>query len=238
MFVFLQLVTRSAAQEGLNETAVTFGLLLSVSPVSLLLVLLALPPVVAETIARDKQLGMDELRASLPITPGLYLAGKVLGVWACVAMMIFTVATLLWIAAIFTLGSVELVAYVRVWLTAIIPAGLYVSALTVLLASREPNRKRATMLGSLIAIYCLLTIPFIQSDVEGWRQAFLPSAWFTLVMRAAFQYVANSTTLPVEMVQFAIVSDEFVQRTMLAMMAQLLVVWTAVWGWWRWRSAW
>lgn len=237
VLMFLGLSTSTADREGLNSTAATFGLLLSVAPASLLLVLLALPPVVAETIARDRPYGIDELRDTLPLTPGVYLLGKVLGVWVCVIIMIVAVVALLWIAGQFVLGPIDLVPFARLWLTVIIPAALFVSALSVLLASRQTSRRRATLIGSLIAIYCLLTIPFIESNAYGWGESALPSAWLTLALSNAFHTVANSTELPAALLQFALIPEAFLWQTAVAMSVQLLFIWLIVWGWWQWRQA-
>jgi hypothetical protein len=47
-----------------------------------LIALLVLPVVSADVIARDRQLGVREVLEGLPVTPGTYLAGKLLGWWA------------------------------------------------------------------------------------------------------------------------------------------------------------
>ena len=232
-------MTASSANDlpDLTADATTFGLIFAISPASLLLMLLALPPVVAEAIAKDQQLGMAELRDALPISPSLYLAGKVLGVLACILLMMLTVATLLWIASLFVLGAVDLGAYAQVWLTAIIPAGLFVAALSVLLASRQPNRKRAAMIGGLIAIYAMLTMPIAVSNNYDWLQAIFPAAWLSLVLKASFTFAAASSDLPEAIFQFSTIPDKFIWQTITAAVAQILVVWTAVWGWWQFRRA-
>lgn len=236
--IFLVLTASSATdQRGLSADAVTFGLIFAIAPVSLLLMLLALPPVVAEAIAKDQQLGMDELRDALPISPGLYLAGKVLGILVCILLMMLTVAVLLWVASFVVLGVVDAAIYFKVWLTAIIPAGLFVSAITVLLASRQPNRKRAAMIGGLIAIYALLSMPIAVGDNYDWLQAIFPAAWFALVLKASFSFAAASSDLPEAIFQFANIPDKFVWQTITAAAVQLIVVWTAVWGWWQLRSS-
>jgi hypothetical protein len=235
--LFLILTTSATDQEGLTETAVTFGLIFSISPASLLLMLLTLPPVVAEAIAKDQQLGMQELRDALPIPPGLYLAGKVLGVSVCVLVLMTTIALLLWIAALFVLGVADVATYFRVWFTSIMPAGLFVSVLSVLLASRQPTRKRATMVGGLIAIYSLLTLPMGVGDSYDWPQAMLPSAWFALALKAIFSYAAATAEIPPALFQFANIPNKFLWQTVTAVAVQLIVIWAAVWSWWQWRRA-
>lgn len=216
-------------------TAATFSLILGVTPVALLLMLLALPPIVAEAIARDQQLGMAELRDTLPVSIGLYLASKVLGVWAGVALMLALAAALSGLFGWVRLGGLHLGPYVRIWLTTILPAGLFASGLSVLLAARQTTRKRAALLGGAVAIYSFLTVVMIVRPAYDWLHAALPAAWLTLALRAAFQYMAQSTTLPAPLLPLVDVPARFVWQTAVMSLLQLILVWLLVWGSWRWR---
>jgi ABC-type transport system involved in multi-copper enzyme maturation permease subunit len=240
LFLFLvtnQLETPSPEMSEIAVTAATFSLILGVTPVALLLLLLALPPIVAEAIARDQQLGMAELRDTLPVPVGLYLMGKVLGVWAGITLMVALMAVLSGLFGWARLGGLHIGPYVRIWLTAILPAGLFVSGLSVLLAARQPTRKRAALLGGGVAIYSFLTMIMIIEPVYDWLHAALPAAWLTLALRAAFQYMAQSTTLPAPLLPLVDVPALFVWQTAVMSALQLIVVWLLMWGSWRWRRA-
>ena len=236
--IILLLLSRDgASQEGLSQTAVTFAIIFTTAPFTFLLMVLGIPPVVAEAVAKDAQVGMDELRDSLPISPGLYLLGKLLGIWACILIMMAALALSSWLTARLFLGSIDLFAYLETWLVGIIPASLFVAALSVLLASRQPNRKRATMVGATIAMYSLISFPLGFSTEYSFAQTLLPSAWFSLIMEKVMDYAAASTDLPTELIFMADMPDWFRWQTVLATAVQLTVVWLAVWGYWKWRAA-
>ena len=234
--LFLFFVTQSVNPSEMSRKAVTFGLIFSVSPVCLLLMQLSLPPIVAEAIAKDRQFGMNELRDSLPITPGLYLAGKLLGIVAIVMVMMLAIAVLLMIVSLFVLGPLDVWVYLRIWLLGIIPSGLAISMISVLVASRQPSRKRATMVGSLVTVYCLLTLPFSASPVYNWLYAALPSAWTSAVLKMIFDYagLADDPTNPLS--TLAQIPDKFLWQTAVATAVQVLIVWLIVWGWWHFRE--
>ncbi len=240
LLLFLLLATNQLAapppeMSDIAVTAATFSLILGVTPVALLLLLLALPPIVAEAIARDQQFGVAELRDTLPVSAGLYLIGKVLGVWVGITLMVALVAVLSGLFGWVRLGGLHLGPYVRVWLTAILPAGLFASGLSVLLAAGQPTRKRATLVGGGVAIYSLLTVIMVIEPAYDWLHAALPAAWFTLALRAAFHYMAQSTTLPAPLLPMADVPALFVWQTAVMSALQLIAVWLLMWGSWRWR---
>ncbi len=240
LFLFLatgELEPIPEAGAEIKQTAVTFSLILGVTPVSLLLLLLALPPIVAEAVARDQQLGLDELRDTLPISPGLYLVGKVGGVWLGVSLMVGVVALLSALFAWVRLGPLHVAPYARIWLTTILPAGLFVSGLSVLLAAAQPSRKRATLVGGMVALYSMVTVVFTVNRVYDWLHAAMPSAWFTVAMRTAFQYMAETVELPAPLLPMADVPVSFVWQTAVAAALQLFLAWLLLLGWWRWRRA-
>jgi ABC-type transport system involved in multi-copper enzyme maturation permease subunit len=233
--LFLILITQSADPSQMSRKAVTFSLIFSVSPVCLLLMQLSLPPIVAESIAKDQQFGMNELRDSLPITSGLYLAGKMLGIVAIVMVMMLAIAVFLMIVSLFVLGPLDVGVYLRIWLLGIIPSGLALSMISVLIASRQPNRKRATMVGSLVTVYCLLSLPFSANPDHNWLYAALPSAWTWAVLKMVFDYADLAADNPLS--TLAQIPDKFLWQTAVATAVQVLVVWLIVWGWWRYRNS-
>lgn len=240
LFLFLvtnQLEPPPPEMSEMGVTAATFSLILGITPVSLLLLLLALPPIMAEAIARDQQLGMAELRDTLPTSVGLYLIGKVIGVWVSITLMVALVGVLSGLFGWARLGALHIGPYVRIWLTAILPAGLFASGLSVLLAAGQPTRKRAALLGGGVALYSLLTVIMTIRPEYDWVRAALPAAWLTLALRAAFQYMAQSVALPGPLLPMADVPEMFVWQTAVMSVLQLVLVWLLMWGSWRWRRA-
>ena len=157
-FMLVQRQSMGVATGQLPLEMATFAVLLSLSPIGLLVMMVALPPMLAETIPKDRQYGVAELLAAQPISSGLYLAGKVFGVWCSILIMVVLVALLAAIAARVTFGPFDLGSYLSVWLVGIMPLALFVSGVTVLLASRQPSRRRATMVGGAFTMYCVLLL--------------------------------------------------------------------------------
>src|SRR5262245_1646851 len=82
---------------------VTVGLVyLTWAPVYLVLSLM-LPPVLADSIPRDRQEGVSELLDGLPLSPAIYLLGKILGAWLTTLMALAVVgvaAGAVWVVAV------------------------------------------------------------------------------------------------------------------------------------------
>lgn len=220
------LVLLAGEQPDLQQQMLTFILLLTVSPPFLLLLLLSLPPVVAEAVARDQQLGVAELRDTLPISTAVYLAGKVVAVALFVLGIIGAAMLALWLAAVLRLGMLNTAVYLRVWLQNIAPPVLLVTAVTVLLASRQPTRKRATLVGMLMSIYGALALPLGMMQDDNWLSALLPTAWLPLLLDTVYKFDGQTPSLP----------PWFWAVALLGMVMQLGLVWTAVWAWWRYRQ--
>ena len=120
--------------------------------------LLLLPIVTADAIPRDRQIGVRELLDSLPITPEIYLAGKLLSLWVSLLAGLGLAAlaagiTWRWIVGPFNLGI-----YAEMWLLGAVPLALINSALSVLLAAGQPTNRRAIFVGVGFAIFCLLAL--------------------------------------------------------------------------------
>jgi hypothetical protein len=120
--------------------------------------LLLLPIITADAIPRDRQIGVRELLDSLPITPEIYLAGKLLSLWVSLLAGLGLAAlaagiTWRWIVGPFNLGI-----YAEMWLLGAVPLALINSALSVLLAAGQPTNRRAIFVGVGFAIFCLLAL--------------------------------------------------------------------------------
>lgn len=127
---------------------------------AILVLILMLPFVVAETIPKDRHLGVREVLDSLPLGPGIYLTGKVLSLWLSLSITLGLAALI--IAAIWRLviGPFNLDIYLELWLVGVIPLALINAGLTSLLAAGQPNNKRAMMVGGVFSLLCLFGLGF------------------------------------------------------------------------------
>ncbi len=154
--VGLSLITlwvRAATEEQVAEW--TTDVMMTGWPVVLVLSILAIPPIVADAIPKDRQIGLRELIDSLPLSPGWYLTGKILGVWAGVLVGLMGVAVLYGLGGWLFYGPYDIGIYLLLWLVGIVPLVLFTSGMSALLAVGQPNRRRATFVGMAFAAYCL-----------------------------------------------------------------------------------
>ncbi|MCA9960393.1 MAG: hypothetical protein KC443_15230, partial [Anaerolineales bacterium] len=114
----------------------TITVVTGLTPIGMLVMMLTLPPIVAETIPKDRQYGVDELLLTTPITSALYLIGKVLGVWLSLTIMLVTIALVEWGMARLAFGPISMKTYLAVWLQGIVPLSFFASAMSLFLASR------------------------------------------------------------------------------------------------------
>lgn len=236
MSFFIYMQYRSMAESGLSELPIdmaTITLVMGLAPVGMLVMMLTLPPIVAETIPKDRQYGVDELLKATPMTPGLYLVGKVLGTWLSLVVMTTVIALFEWALARIAFGPIKISMYLTVWLQGIMPLSFFVSGMSVLLASRQPTRRRATMIGGLFTMYCMVTIPVINEASYTWLQAFIPAAWIQVMFRFMFMYLEVGQASPAVSEVLPHVPQQFVWRTLIAAAVQILVIGLVTYGWWR-----
>ena len=105
---------------------------------AILLLILALPIVVAETIPLDRHTGVRELLDSLPLSREVYLAGKVLSIWIGLLIGMAGVALLDgWLGRSWH-GPARLAIYLQLWTFGLAPLALFISGVSVLLAAGQP----------------------------------------------------------------------------------------------------
>ncbi len=105
-----------------------------------------LPLAVADTVALDRQRGVDELLGTLPVHPALYLCGKVAGmVVAAVAglLVLMVVFAVMWVAVN---GMFDMRLYFESWLFGATALVIINGGLGVLIGATQPNRRRAVLL--------------------------------------------------------------------------------------------
>jgi hypothetical protein len=114
--------------------------------------MLLLPIVVADTLPKDKHLGVRELLESLPLAPGTYLTGKMLSVWvgllAGVGLAALIGSAVWWGLA----GPFNLRIFFEMWFVGVASLALINSGLGVLLAAGQPTNRRAIFVGAAFAI--------------------------------------------------------------------------------------
>lgn len=151
-------------------------------PVAWVILAVLLPPVLAETVPRDRQLGVRELLDSLPPGRLTLLAGKLLGAWASVVLGLAAFGLLLGLAWLPILGGFDLRLYLDLWLVGLLPLALYMAAMSVLLAAGQPTRRRATLIGILLVALIIFTISMPRVDSQGLAGILLvPNAWLWML---------------------------------------------------------
>jgi ABC-type transport system involved in multi-copper enzyme maturation permease subunit len=190
--------------------------------------LLVLPVVSADVIAKDRHYGVRELVEGLPLTTGTYLAGKLLGWWAAagsgLALALIAVGAGMWIL----IGPYHLAQFAGTWLAFGWGIGLINSGLSLLLAASQPTRRRAIISGVVFAALCLFAnISLIGRSEPLWnllspgRQAismhFMLEAWRDQVIA---QIVPTADVL----------------WALLGGVLEVVVVGTIVWAWMKRRN--
>lgn len=155
-----RLNARMAAEEGLVATPQILSMQGTVGMyyawwVTMLLTILAVPPILADTIPRDRQVGISELVRSLPVGHGIRLTGKLLAGWVGLAGGLAGVMILSGVAGRLVIGPYLLGAYVLLWAVGILPLAMFASGMSILLAAGQPTRRRATFVGAAFSAYCV-----------------------------------------------------------------------------------
>jgi len=201
----------------------TFSILYS-WPVSLTLMMLALPLVASETIPKDRHYGVRELLDSLALSRGVYLAGKVLSVWAAVLIGYIAVAFLEGLIGLVLFGPYQLGVYLTLWGIDLIPAGCFAAGMGVLLAAGQPNRRRALLVGVAFAVYCIAMVVTTSGTVWDAISLARPSTYLFLL----FKDKLPASTLHYPPMQIPL--------TLGLGAAQVALVWLIVWGYLRWKE--
>ncbi len=190
-----------------------------------LIALLVLPVVSADVMARDRQLGTREVLDGLPVTKGMYLAGKVLGWWAAagsgllIAMVI--VGAGLWVL----IGPYHLDQFGGMWLAFGWGIGLVNSGLSLLIASGQPTRRRAIIIAVVFAALCLFAnISLIGQSGLLWNA--LSPGRHAISIHFIMEAWRDQVT-----VQVSPTSD--VIWSLIGGVIEVAVVWIVVWVWMR-----
>lgn len=175
MFVFFALLSaeqvRSQAQNaitsGLSATEVQRALTLTLIPavwaVLHIMIILVTPIAVSDTIPKDRQLGMRELLDTVPLSSGVYVAGKLLSMWLVLLAGLGGVAVLTGLLWLVVFGSYDVATYAAVWAFLAAPLALANPGIAMLLAAGQPNRRRAVTVGFIVTVLTIFTLQIGQS---------------------------------------------------------------------------
>ena len=133
-------------------------------PVFEWLALVVLPIVTAQAIPSDRQLGVDELLRSQPLTGGTYLAGKVLGMLAAVLLTGGIVAMVHVLLHFLLIGPIHSAFYLEMTLLSALPLLIWASAIGVLAGCFLRTRRAAILIGILVGL----------AGPPSWSLAFRP----------------------------------------------------------------
>jgi len=197
---------------------------------------LLVPVVVAETLPKDRHYGVRELLDSLPLSSGLYLAGKLVSMWVAVlaglGLGMAVIAAVWWLAV----GPFDLRWYANVWLAGGVPMAFINPSLGLLLAAGQPTSRRALLVGIGFAVMCVVL------QVPGFLM--LGSAWNILnpshpVLSLYFLATPNASPSddPLTLFLSHYITPEAVMWTVVAGLAQVLILWAVVWAWMRWKES-
>ncbi|MBK9050820.1 MAG: alpha/beta fold hydrolase [Chloroflexi bacterium] len=141
------------AQERLTQSIIAF----SFAPMYTILLLLV-PPVVAEIIPKDRQLGVTELFDSTPLANTAYLGGKLLGMWLSLLVGMLLNFLITWLAWRWLLGPVLLLPMLETWLFACGTVLLLNGGLAVFLSAGLRTRRWAVLIGIGVAMVALVNL--------------------------------------------------------------------------------
>ncbi len=118
---------------------------------TLVLIILLLPLTLSELIPLDQQYRTREILNALPLSPNLYLAGKLLSVWPILLIGLVLGALLSGALAWLQTGPYQVGALATLWITGLIPLALFSSQVAVMFSAGQPSRRGAILTGLLAA---------------------------------------------------------------------------------------
>lgn len=137
----------------------TYLVALGAYPMAALLLICTLPVLVSGTIPSDRQCGVEPLLAALPVSRGVYLAGKLLAMLALLLAGLLLAFGLHGLSGRLLYGAYDVGEVIHVWLVGVLPLALFVGGMSVLLAANQPGRRRAALVGLLFSAYCAAMVP-------------------------------------------------------------------------------
>lgn len=200
-----------------------------------LIVVMMIPLAVADTVPKDQQTGVRELLDTLPLSPGTYLAGKLLSLWLSLLVSIGLAAFIAGAVWRLMVGPFQMDIFLDLWFVGAVLLALINAGTSMLLGAGQPTNRRAILVGGAYVLICLAGMGFVFSTAAGWWRFFNPARpavmlYYALgypdavkgnddLIRAAFEFVQQ------------VASREDVLRSLGAGLVQVGVVWLIVWLW-------
>lgn len=125
---------------------------------------LILPIMVADTIPLDTQYRVRNTLDSLPLSRPVYVAGKLLGVWAAVLAGMFAIMVASGVGWWLLGGPYDVVAYVQMWVVGVAWIAILNSGLGVLIGAGQPNRRRAIL---VVIFFLVLVVSVFSRSMQG-----------------------------------------------------------------------
>jgi ABC-type transport system involved in multi-copper enzyme maturation permease subunit len=125
---------------------------------------LILPIMVADTIPLDTQYRVRNTLDSLPLSRPVYVAGKLLGVWAAVLAGMFAIMVASGVGWWLLGGPYDVVVYVQMWVVGVAWIAILNSGLGVLIGAGQPNRRRAIL---VVIFFLVLVVSVFSRSMQG-----------------------------------------------------------------------
>jgi ABC-type transport system involved in multi-copper enzyme maturation permease subunit len=181
----------------------------------------AVPLFMADMVAKDYHHRVLPVLSSTPLTPGTYLAGKVLTAWGILAAGLLSVTLLVGAEVRLLFGPFDEVTYTQASAAGIISV-LFLSGLSVFLGATQSDRRRAILLCAvginLLNVVMLLTL------AGTTRDAILGNAG-VFFLHFAVGLPGFDATSPYSTGECIL--------TVVSMLVQLALIWIVLWWWLR-----
>lgn len=129
----------------------------------------AAPLGAADSIPKDRQLGVRELLDSLPLSSLAYLLGKLIAMWAAVLVAIALYGVLTAIVCWLVVSSYDVLTYLAMWLLVGGSIGLVHPGIATLLAAGQSSRRAAVLVGLVMVIATgLMFASSLALDIKVW----------------------------------------------------------------------
>ncbi len=194
----------------------------------LILLILTMPIIVADTIPKERQFVVRELMRSLPMPSGVYLIGKLLGVWILILGGLSGVAWFFELIGRLLHGSYNLRITLVPWLLGVVPLALFISGMSVLLSSGQPTRRRATLVGGVFALFSLFI--FLTASGSLWQAKSVAHAGIALYLQRIY---LGRTMIDYG---FTLYSLEHLPRVIGIGIVLVVLVWLIAWSWMQWKE--
>jgi ABC-type transport system involved in multi-copper enzyme maturation permease subunit len=223
----------------------------SIWPVGLMFSILAIPPVLSDTVPKDRQMGVCALLGSLPLDRATYLTGKLLGTWASLLVMLTEVALVFGIIMLLIVGPYSLSVYLTTWIVGVLPVVFYTSGMSVLLATGQPNRRRAVFVGIAFIALCIAMLVTTTGSAKDMISLTRPTHLIVLQFEQMYHLAADLAQERPESESDIAIGPSFTEDlralgmepsraqiplTIAAGIGQVGLVWLIVWGWMRWKE--